>query len=127
MNTIRRQSGQALVTLLFFTIIATLLTSAAIVVVVVNAKSTNQVMQANISRSIAESGVENALLRLLRNPSYTGETMTLNGGTAVVQVSQSGSTYTITSTGTNNNFVSTMQATATVTNDTMSVTSWKEL
>lgn len=120
-------SGQALVTLLLFIIISVTLTTAAIIVIVVNTKSVTQIDQANFSRSIAESGIENALLRILRNPSYTGETMMVNGGTASVQVTSSGTTYTITSVGTIGFFVHTIQVTASVTNDALTVISWKEI
>ncbi len=122
-----RQSGQALVTLLLFIIISVTLTTAAIIVIVVNAKSVTKIDQANFSRTIAESGAENALLRLLRNSGYTGETMTLDGGTAVIQVTMSGTTYTITSVGSIGDFVHTVQITAETTNNTISVLTWKEI
>jgi len=124
---LKTQSGQALVTLLFFIIISVTLTTAAIIVIVVNSKSITQVDQANFSRSIAESGVENALLRLLRNPGYTGETVNINGGNVTVQVTSNGTTYTITSVGKIGFFVHTIQAIATMTNDTLTVASWKEI
>ncbi|HUD44121.1 MAG TPA: hypothetical protein VMR41_01120 [Patescibacteria group bacterium] len=89
-------------------------------------KSTNRLTQANVSRSIAESGVENALLRLLRNPGYTGEVMSLNGGTATVQVTGSSSAYMIKSTGVNGNFIHTINVTTQTTNGSMTVTSWSE-
>jgi len=119
--------GQALVTLLLFIIISVTLTTAAIIVIVVNTKSVTQIDQANFSRSIAESGVENAMLRLLRNPGYTGETMSISEGTVTVQVTSNGSTYTVTSVGKIGFFVHTIQAIATLTNNVLTVSSWKEI
>lgn len=121
------QSGQALITMLLFVVISVIITSGAIIIILLNAKSTTQIAQSDICHTIAESGIENALLRLLRNTGYTGETMTLDGGTTVVQVTGSGNPYTITSSASLSTFRSTIQVTATETNNVFTVTSWKEL
>ena len=86
-----------------------------------------QIDQANFSRSIAESGVENAMLRLLRNPGYTGEAMNINGGNVTVQVTNNGTIFTITSVGKIGFFVHTIQAIGTMTNNTLTLSSWKEI
>jgi type II secretory pathway component PulK len=122
----KKSSGQALVSLLLFTVIASLIITAAAIVIVINMKSTNRLTQSNVSRTIAESGIENALLRLLRNPSYTGEVISLNGGTATVQVTGSSSAYMIKSTGINGNFIHTITVTTQTTNGILSVSSWSE-
>ncbi len=122
-----RQNGQALVTLLLFVIISVTITSGAIIVILLNSRNVTQISQAGACKAIAETGAENALLRLLRDPSYTGEVMSLNGGSTIVQVTSNGGVYTITSTATLDSFHSTIQVVANDTNDVMSVSSWKEL
>ena len=119
--------GQALITLLLFVIISVTVTTGAIIVILLNAKSTNQISQANVCHSIAESGIENAMLQLLRNPSYTGSTFTLDGGTTAVQVASSAGVLTITSQASLGDYQSTVQAQATYNNNVLSLTSWKDL
>jgi len=112
----RRQQGQTLVILLFFLVLSITITTAAVFMNYANAQSTTKIVQGNDAYVIAESGMENALLQLLRNPSYTGETMTSNGGTAVTTVTGVGtqaSQFVITATGTSaNNFIRTVQTDA---------------
>jgi hypothetical protein len=122
--------GQALITLLFFTVIGVTVTSAAVVMLLVNSLSGTKQQQGMIAQSIAQSGAETGLLRLLREPSYTGETVTIGSGTATITVTGSGTTgspYVIVSKGTTGAFVRTMQITATYQNNVLAVISRKEI
>lgn len=121
------ESGQTLVMLLFFMVIAITITSAAVVMVITNSLSATKLQQGQIVYAVAESGAENALMRLLRNPSYTGETLPVGSGNAVVTVTNSGSTYTILSQGTVGNFLKKIQVTAAYTNNILTVNSWGEV
>src|ERR1700722_5696827 len=69
------ERGQALITLLFFAIVGITVTSAAVVMILVNSLSGTKQQQGDIAYDIAQSGAENGLIRLLRDPSYTGETL----------------------------------------------------
>src|SRR4030042_3067558 len=80
------RSGQAMITLLFFVIMGLIITSAAIVVIAINSSSTDRLQQAVVGRNTAESGIENALIRLLRDSSYSGETLPVGDETAVITV-----------------------------------------
>ncbi|OGG12524.1 hypothetical protein A3D77_01160 [Candidatus Gottesmanbacteria bacterium RIFCSPHIGHO2_02_FULL_39_11] len=118
-------SGQALVTLLVFMIVAITIVTASVGVVMTNSLAAGSVAQTTSARSIAESGVENALIRLARNPSYTGETLPVGNGQASVTVT--GTTIkTITSIGTDGNFKRTIVATASQSAYVWSVISWQE-
>lgn len=119
------QKGQALVTLLFFMVIGITITSAAVVVIVTNALSATRFEQGTDAYDIAESGAENALLRLLRNPFYTGETLPIGNGTATITVANN----TIISSGSAafNNEVRTIQVNTVYNNGILTVTSWKEI
>ncbi|MBI3380276.1 hypothetical protein HY029_05990 [Candidatus Gottesmanbacteria bacterium] len=129
-NILKRSSisnhGQALVTLLFFMIIAITVTSGAVVIILSNSVSASKFDQGNSAYYIAESGVENALIRLLRNPNYTGETLPIDTGNATIQISGS-NPITITSVGTLNNLSRTIQVTVDYTNNILTVQSWKEI
>lgn len=85
----RLPAGQALITLLFFMAIGITVATAAAVVSIVNAGATSTFQQGEEARIAAESGVENAIMRLLRDPNYSGETLTLGEATIVVQVTGS--------------------------------------
>ena len=117
------QDGQALLTFLIFVLISLTITSAASVVSVINSQSSEKIEQGTVATQAAESGAENALLRLLRDPSYTGETLAI--GTSSIVITISGST--ITAVATNGNFQRQIQVVTSYTNNVLTITSWKEL
>ncbi len=86
----------------------------------------NQAEQGEMALRIAESGAENALLRLVRNPSYGGgETLTIDGGSATVNVS--GSTPIIVeSAGTSGDFTRVVEVQAHFENTILRIDSWRE-
>ena len=121
------ETGQALVTLLVFTVVAITITSAAVVIILTNSIGTSKLEQGTNAYYSAESGAENGLLRLLRDPNYAGETLAVGNASVVISVANSGSTYTITSDATLGNFIRSIQATATFVNNILTVDSWKEV
>jgi hypothetical protein len=122
----KNQKGQALVVLLFFMIIAITLSTTAIAVVASNSLSVTRTEESTHALEIAEAGAQNALIRLIRNPNYTGETLTVNGGSATVVVTGA-STKTILSTGVNGSFMRKIQVFASFSGGILSVTSWQEV
>lgn len=125
-KTVKYQKGQTLVILLMYMIIAIIVTTASIALVLNSSRGTDKVYQGANSLDIAESGAETAMIKLLRNPSYTGETLTVGAGGAIVTVT--GSTIkTILSKGTLNNFTRTIQVIVDTSNNTLTATSWKEI
>src|SRR5579871_1445652 len=76
------EQGQSLITLLFLMVISLIIFSAVIIIAFTNNLSASTAQQGDLAYVIAENGIENALLQLLRNPSYTGETVPSNGGNA---------------------------------------------
>lgn len=124
------ERGQALITLLFFIIISITVTSAAVIMVMVNSLSGMKFQQGEIAYEIAQSGADNAVLRLLRNPAYTGEIVAVGSGTATIEVTgsgTSGSPFVITSTGVIGNFTRKIQITATYTNNLLVASDPKEV
>lgn len=120
------QSGQALITLIFFVLIAITITSGAIIMIAVNSTSLGKLQEGNISYDAAEAGIENAFLRLLRDPNYTGETLTIDSTTVTITVSGSSPNYTITVVGTGN-FKRTVQVKMTYTSGYYTFSDWKEI
>ena len=122
--------GQALITLLFFTIIAVTIISAAVTMILVNSQSGTKLQLGEEAYQVARGGAENAVLRLLRDPGYSGETLTIGSGTAVITVSGDGSggnPFVVNSSGTIGNTTRKVQVTATYINNLLSVTSQREV
>src|SRR3990167_6585930 len=112
--------GQALVTLLVFIATATIITAAATTVTLINSQTTGKFAQGESALTIAQTGADNAILRILRDPNgtYTAEgPITIGSGTATITISGS-SVKTITSVGTDGNFIRKIQVVGTFVNNT---------
>ncbi len=72
-----------------------------------------------------EGCMEDALLKIYLNASYSGGIITHPEGTCSITVSQVGSTYTVTATSTATFYNRTVQAVVTRSNS-LNITSWKE-
>lgn len=126
MKNLQRQKGQTLVIMLTYMIIAIVVTTASITLVLNSSSGTDKIYQGANSLDIAESGAETAMIKLLRNPNYTGETLTVGGGQAVVTITGTNPKKVI-SKGTLNNFTRTIQVMVDTSNNTLTATSWKEI
>lgn len=120
------QSGQTLVLLLIFMVMMVTITTASVAMIVVNAKAGDKLQQGSSAYTIAESGAETAMIKLLRNPNYEGETLPIGAGQAVITVTGS-NPKTIISKGTVNNYTRKVRVIADYTNNVLTVTSWKEI
>lgn len=119
-------TGSMLISLMIFVVVSLTIVSAAVLLVVDNTVTVSNQQIGTTAYSVAESGVENALLRLLRNPSYTGEVISVGDGQAAVTVTGT-SPLVITSVGTVGSFERTLQVTATRVNGVLTVTDWNEM
>jgi hypothetical protein len=123
----KTESGQALVVLLFYMIIAITLSTTAVAVVLSNSLSVTRNEEGAHALEIAEAGAENALIRLMRTTGYTGETLTVGGGSATVTVGGDATMKIATSAGIVGDFTRTIQVTASMINGVLLITSWIEL
>lgn len=126
MSKVKSQRGQALVTLLFFILISLTITSAAIIIIIGNSLSASYSQEGILAYYAAENGVENAILRLLRDPSYTGETLTVDSVETIITVS-GGNPKVIMSVGRSGNFERTMQAEMNYLNGSYTFQNWEEI
>lgn len=125
---VKKTSGQTLVILLVFMAVATIITSASIIMNIVNSVSTSQLSQGSNAFDIAESGAENGLLRLLRDPNYQGEILPVGSGITTVSVTGfGGPAPVLTSVGTIFGFSRVIQVKTSYTNNVLTILSWKEL
>ncbi len=125
-NNSQFQKGQALTVLLVFMVIAITITTGTVAVIIVNTQNSAKSEQGAMALSIAESGLEDSLMRTLRDPNFSAETLLVNGGTASISVT--GSTNKIfTSVGIIGSFRRTVQVTTSYNNNILTVLSWKEI
>ncbi len=122
-----RQRGQALITLLIFMMVATAVTTAAVMIVVNSTRASSIAGSSAEALIVADSGAENAILRLLRNTSYTGETLTIGEGTSTITVITNGSTKVIQSVGTLGNYRRTVEVQVSYVNNVLTVSSWRQM
>jgi hypothetical protein len=104
------ESGQSFVSLLLIAVIGITIATGATMLVIINSQSGLRLQQGTVAYAIAQSGAENALLRLLRDPTYSGETnMPVGDGTVDVEVSNSAGTYIATASSRLGNYVRKVQ------------------
>lgn len=120
------KSGQALVLLIVLMVVGLTITSAAVVYVIVNSRAATSFSRGEVAYGVAESGAENAILRLVRNPNYNGETLTVGSGIATITVSGS-STKTIVSEGAVGDFRRKIQVTGSYINNIFTASNWAEI
>jgi len=80
------QKGQTLVALLFFVLMGVIITAASAIILSTNALAASRLTQGEIARQLTESGAETALLSLLRDRNYTGETLVMEDATILIDV-----------------------------------------
>jgi hypothetical protein len=124
-NYMQKKHGQALVVLLFYMVIAITITTTAVALSISNSMTTMQEEEGNHVLEVAESGAENAILRLLRNVNFTNETISAGDGIAAATVSGI-TTKTVISKGTIGTMSRIVQVTLTFHNGIMSIASWKQ-
>lgn len=120
------EKGQALVSLLVFVAIGMMVTVGAVTVTLINSLATSRYSLGEETLRISEAGVDNAILRLLRNPSYSGETLTLGQGSTVITLSGT-NPKTIVSEATVGSFRRKIQVVGTYANNSFTITSWVEI
>lgn len=119
------QKGSSLVLLLVFVMVAIAITTSATFIIAANSLSVTSVSEGLITKQMAESGIEKALLNFVRDPSYTGETFTIDTGTVIVAISGT-TTLTIDAVATNGNYTKRVEVIAAYSNNIVTLISWKE-
>lgn len=123
---LKAHSGQTLSVLLVFMAAAIIIISGAVVVTIVNSTSSGNFASGSVALDIAESGAENGLLRLIRNPNYSGEILPVGQGTATITVTD-GATPTLISVGAIGAFSRKIQVKTSYNNNVLTISSWKEI
>lgn len=118
--------GQAMVLLIVIMVAGVIITSAAVMYVITNSRAASNLQIGEEAYGVAESGAENAIIRLVRDPNYSGETLVVDGGTATITVAGS-STKTIVSEGVVGDFRRKVQVTGSYINNIFTTATWAEI
>lgn len=124
----KNNSGQALVALLIFITMSIAFIGGMVAVSVINTQSSSKYNQSETAYYIAESGIEEAIIQLLRNPGYanTAQEIPIGKGSAKVLVTTENNTKIILSVGTYGSLVRKIEVKGDY-SDTFKITSWKEI
>lgn len=122
---LRGADGQTLIALLIFMVLAMAITITAATITIVNLQANTAYSHGEMALANAQTGAENAIMQLERNPNYGGETMTLESGNATITVSGTG-TKSIVSIGKDANFSRTVTATVTDAANIITLINWVE-
>ncbi|MDO8609916.1 MAG: hypothetical protein Q7R95_05170 [bacterium] len=123
---ISKNKGQALIIIMILIAISTIILTETIQIMGSNTIGGTSLQEGNIAHQIAESGIENTLLLLLRNPYYSGETLPVGEGTANVSVTTNNNIKTITSIGMINNFQRKITVNISYNNYVIRIIDWKD-
>lgn len=118
--------GQALTVLLVIASLSMAIVGTAVSVIATNSAAGSRSVVAGQALALAESGAEEALIQLLRNPGYNAETLTTTAGVATITVTGT-NPKTIISSAVVSTYRRRIQVVAGYTGGILSVQSWQEI
>lgn len=121
----KNKSGHMLVSLLIFIVVALVVLVSSIGVVISNSRASLISSRGNQVYAAAEAGIENAILKILRDPSYTGEVFVVDGSAVTITVDGT-SPRVITSTAVDGTYVRRIRAEVSRSGGILSVSNWRE-
>jgi len=122
------KSGQIAIMLILVLLVLTTITTAVVAIAFSTSRDTTTMSLGSSAYAIASSGAENAILQLLRNSNYVGESnLSVGDGSVTIIVTTNGTTKTILSTATVNNIVRSVSVDASLINGQLDVLSWQEI
>lgn len=120
------KKGNVSIMLVLIIMMLSVLTTAAVALAISTTRDTTTLTLGERALTIAESGAENAILRLLRDPSYPGEPDLLIGpGSATIEVTGV-SPKTITSTGVAGTYTRVVKVDIDYVGGILTPTNWRE-
>ena len=125
-NIQKNNQGQTLITLLVFTVVAMAIITTAVSIIINISKSASIVESHTIMSGAAESALENAILRVLRDPTYAGESILI--GETLVEITVNGTDpIEIRADATYGEYTQAVQAEVSYVNNRLTATSWDNL
>lgn len=123
----KKNKGQTLVALLFFVLIGIMVTSVSTTLFFTNLRGDQASESSEILRQVADAGAEMALIKLLRNKNYSGESVVINNSNVTIEV-VGGNTKTINVTSIDeNNLEIKIQVIVNYANNVLNMISYKQI
>lgn len=119
------KTGHIVIILLVVSLVAVAISSAAVAWIIDDTYAGSRIQRGLKTFVAAETGIENAMLRLLRDPSYTGESLVVDDATVTISVT-GGSNKTITSQASLENFSKKIEVQTEYTEGVLTIISWSE-
>lgn len=116
----------AFTTLLIIATVATAVALTISTIAISLSQMTTSTHSGEAMSHLADACIEDALEKIKNNPSYSGQTFTLLGGTCTINATSAGNTWTVTVSATDGIYEKSREVTANRTN-TVSITNWKKL
>ena len=118
--------GFALVILMFLMVLAVTVITAAVSLMILGSSSSTLLISGDSTKSIADSCIENAIIRLIRNPAYSGESLDINEGNC--QITVTGLTdKTVSAQANYGNKKKRVEVNLNLNNNIISLISWKDV
>lgn len=122
-----KQNGQVLVSILIIIAVAVLATGTAVVASSLS-RTTGVATVSDKLLYAAESGAEETLIKLLRDPNYSGESVNINGVSVNINVTNpTPSERLIISKAVQDNLIRKVAVSAEFINNILAVNSWKQI
>lgn len=83
---VTRSEGQALIGVLAVVAIASVMVSSLVLTSIISADSSLKLRQSTNLINQADTAMQNAILRLERDPSFTGETLNFSAGQVIIEI-----------------------------------------
>lgn len=122
----KKQQGQALIMVILIGVISIIAVVSASTLVISELKKNTATASGVAQYAVTYGALENAFMRLLRDPNYSGETVTLGTSTCYITAT-SGLTKTVDVRCTNGQYVRKLGATVIFSGGTMSVSGISEI
>lgn len=126
-HTFLHTNGQAMITVLFISIIGLIVTTGAVYALMINTSISSLDERGALAHSAAESGIENAILRLIRDPNYTGETFMIDTDRTVTVAVTGTSPQIITATASMGSITQRVQVQVAYNGGILTIQSWRNL
>jgi hypothetical protein len=97
------------------------------VLTIINIQSTAKNAQSAQALNYAEAGAEEGVLRLIRDPAYSGGTLLIDTVSVPITVTGDAVSKIVTATATYNGFTKKIQAQVSLANNKLTLISWKQV
>lgn len=123
-----KQNGQILVSILIIIAVAVLATGVAVVASSLS-HTTGTITTSDKLLYAAESGVDEVIIKLLRNPNYNGETLNINESVVVLSVNPgvSPGELVIISEASQENLIRKVEVSTEFVDNILTINSWKQI